>query len=252
MKGGSFSLNLKRFGLWPPKRLIGTNDLPPTIVNSIPKSGTHLVETMLCETGSFYRPFYPTFNTRLHTVSKLRNAIRGLRSGQVLFAHFPFSEDLQKIISATNCKLIFVVRDPRDVVISNAHFIPTLHKHVHFAALASLSFEERLDILIRGSQDLKVPSIFDKTAPFVDWMDHADHVVHFEKLSRNAEVSEKLEATNALYKALSITEVATMPETGTSSTTFRKGVSGDWVKVLSAEQQNLFLESDMLFKLGYR
>jgi|GEM_PF-1739247 len=252
MKGGSFSLNLKRFGIWPPKRWLGAKGLPPTIVNSIPKSGTHLVETMLCETGPFYRPLYPTFNPRLHSVSHLCKAISTLKSGQVLFAHFPFSEELHNVITATSCKLIFVVRDPRDVVISNAHFIPSLHKHVHYAALAALSFDERLDILIHGSSDLYVPSVFEKTAPFVDWMNHADHVVRFEKLSKNAEKSEKLEETKAIFSALGLREAVTTLETGTSSTTFRKGVSGDWINVLTAQQQKQFQESDIMCKLGYR
>lgn len=251
MSGNEISLNLKRFGIWPPKRLFTQSRLEPVLVNSIPKSGTHLVETILCETGPFYRPFHPTFNPRLHKTEQLGRAIANLKRGQILFAHFPYSEDLLRLILARECKLVFVARDPRDVVISNAHFIPTLPKHVHFKALSGLAFEERLEILISGSVELEVPSIFEKTEPFVDWMEHADHIVHFENLSRNADLSMKQQETGNLLKALGADAHQVEVEIKAASTTFRKGVSGDWVNVLSPRQQQKFTDSEMLRKLGY-
>ena len=246
-----FAWDLERFGFWPPKRLLTNKDLKPILVNSIPKSGTHLIESLLCKNGPFYRPMAPTFNPRLHTEERLADAIKNLRSNQMLFSHFPYSKRLADVIQKSGVTFLFIIRDPRDIVVSNAHFIPTLEKHVHHNAIGDLPFKQRLDILIRGSNQHNVPSVFDKTNPFTPWLDEPGITVRFEYLSRSASDSERNNETLRLLKYVGVEKTNASLNREGSSTTFRKGVSGDWANSLSSEQVQLFETEELLRKLGY-
>lgn len=243
--------DLKRFGFWPPKRIFPSAELKPVLINSIPKSGTHLLESLLCNNGPFYRPMLPTFNPRLHSVQQLISAIKTLKKNQMVFSHFPYSNELASAIAESGVNFVFVIRDPRDVVVSNAHFIPTLTKHVHYQALHELPFEQRLDILIKGSDSLKVESVFDKTTPFAPWTNELGITVRFENLSRNAEADTKLQETSRLLQFIGLNTDATTIHSEGKSTTFRKGLSGDWTNHLTQEQISCFESSELLTKLGY-
>ena len=245
--------NLERFGLAPPKRFLNRSDVRPVLVNSIPKSGTHLLESLLCKNNVYYRRLLPTYNPRIHSIDILTTQIARMQKGEVLFSHFPYSATLDRSLKDHDVASIFLLRDPRDIVISNAHFIPTLKKHVHFRALAHLTFDERLDILIRGSESLEVPSIFEKYEPFVPWVEHADLVLRFETLSKNASAEVKEES---MRKIMDLTgAIFSWKDTKTDSTqntTFRKGISGEWSSILNEEQKTLFYENSVIRSLGYR
>jgi len=242
--------DLLRFGVIPPRAVISFSKARPLLVNSFPKSGTHLLESLLCRSAGYHRPLAPTYNPRIHKTSALCNALGRLQAGQVLFSHFPFDKVIVDAARMNNVGIIFVYRDPRDIVISNAHFIPTLPKHVHYKELETLTLENRLDILINGSKDLNVPSIFDRFDPFIPWLGHADLCLRFEALSRNSAAEERDSALMSLWN------IAGIPPPGvvaakSGSTTLRKGISGEWVDVLTPEQVARFQASDVLQQLGY-
>jgi hypothetical protein len=70
---------------------------------------------------------------------KTTRNISGLKRGQYAPAHLPYSDDVAKLIEETSCKIITIIRDPRDVYISAAMYLAhmdTTHPgHKHFASL---------------------------------------------------------------------------------------------------------------------
>jgi hypothetical protein len=54
---------------------------------------------------------------------KAARAISGLRCGQYAPAHLPYSGDLVKLIEGKSCKIVTIIRDPRDVYISAAMYL---------------------------------------------------------------------------------------------------------------------------------
>jgi hypothetical protein len=245
--------NLERFGLFPPKRIVSAIKARPILVNSIPKSGTHLIESLLCKNNVYYRKLSPTYNPRIHSTKILSNQISQMNRNEVIFSHFPYSPDLLYTTKSHDVASLFLMRDPRDIVVSNAHFIPTLKKHVHHQALVNLRFDQRLDILIRGSESLEVPSIFEKYEPFVPWVEHADLVLRFETLSKNASAEEKTASMNKIMALTGIEFPQENQETdSTQNTTFRKGISGEWASILNEEQKELFATNNVIRTLGYK
>jgi hypothetical protein len=161
------------------------------IVNSIPKSGTHLVERALNLMGISSKP--PLFLSSataeryqkagsgdiqvgvgmpvLVAADCLRTALASHEANQVVTAHVPYSSGMQAILAELNYRMILIVRDPRDVAVSLAQHISREKTHRLHAEFAALTAEQRIQHAIQGfdGQLENVAQRFRSVLPWAKW-----------------------------------------------------------------------------------
>jgi len=169
------------YGLKPFSKIIN-DDLPPVIVNSFPKSGTHLLGRIIKQLNYHEIPImvlndnYLDFNkngdwnkwepiVNAGLSEKIINpkrigcpstvAVSKLRMGQYFVSHLKHSTKMNKLIEKKSIKHIFIIRDLRDVICSMANYRMNLKAHAYlpnwYFYLKSLQTEdERLLTCIKG------------------------------------------------------------------------------------------------------
>ena len=117
---------LERFGLSPAKlgRRLTTHDGPRVFCITVPKAGTHLLERALCLHPALARKLLPTVRSNnVARLGGLEGIARGLRPGQVAMSHLHHTPDHAEILSREGLVTIFLIRDPRDIVVSEAVYL---------------------------------------------------------------------------------------------------------------------------------
>jgi hypothetical protein len=138
---------------------------PRIFVNSLPKAGTHLLLAELAR-------FDGMQNSALHLdapkirlkdqitaegfpvidLDKVDSCLSRVRKGQFFSAHLYWTEELERLLSGRGVAMLFVVRDPRDILLSQLHYAVGLRRHRLHEFLAGIDTEEdRLRALIRGN-----------------------------------------------------------------------------------------------------
>ncbi|WP_203290887.1 sulfotransferase domain-containing protein [Maricaulis parjimensis] len=239
---------------------------PPVIVNSIPKSGTHLMMQMaraLPRTryfGSFLAQS-PSTSLRLRKQGEIDFHIDRIVPGEVIGAHLHYSDATHAALSRINALNIFIYRDPRDVVVSSLFY---LRDAVSWNAISKAirgmgSDEERLIAIINGVEAAGFPGLAERLAPYTGWKS-ADGVfaVSFEEARTNPQ---------AVASRLADAYQARSPQTldpdqrdrvmnavsGGKSHTFRQGKVGNWVEHFTPPVQAAFdaQAGRLLEELGY-
>jgi hypothetical protein len=248
--------------------------------NSFPKSGTHLLAQVLhafpqlgpaVDRGMGPILTYVPENGRRRTSQEILADLRALKAGDLCFGHVIAAPEIIDYMSRQPLAHYFIVRDPRDVVISHAFFLADkavdhVH-HAYYKELASLDDRIRASILGRpdwgSKQPLEgdFPDIGARFQPYLDWLAQPGVLVlHFEDFiqSRQDALASLLDyaeqcgfQTRVLREqAMKILTNAIDPK---SSFTFRGGRVGDWQKHFTAEHKALFKQcvGDLLVRLGY-
>jgi Sulfotransferase domain len=296
------------------------------VANSIPKSGTHLLDRLLMLLGfelvdlggtrphlakSNYR--FPMINKRLKSIFGLRGpedvmgigphlveggrfrpARRLLRGrgekvtvgvvspqpisrrwltrrlskvpdGGFVNAHCIYTPELADIFRQQGMRTVCILRDPRDVAVSQMHYIKQLENHfAHEGYMALPSDSERLLLAIRGGElgGRRLQSLAERYRQFLRWEhDGGAAVAKFEDLvgtkGGGSEEAQRL-AVERLARHLGVeVDEATMGavEEGLFGVgrTFRKGQIGGWRKEFSAEHEVAVKEvlGSLLVELGY-
>ena len=248
--------DLQRFGLTPRKlgARLGGGPAPKALIVSVPKSGTHLIERALCLHPRLYRPLIRTVNeTNIESLGGWPRLASRLRPGGVLVSHLHFDAQRAAIARFHGLRTILMIRDPRDVVVSNAHFIPTRPDHYLYDALsAEPDLHSRIRLLIVGDAARGVPSIGQHLAAFDGWRAGGALVVRFESLigerggSSGAAQAERL---HDLARHLGFGEdrpawVQTVRARlfSEESPTFRRGQAGQWRESFTTDLWRLFDE----------
>src|ERR1041385_604268 len=177
---------LQRFGLSPgklPARVLNRSQ-PKVLCVSIPKSGTHLIERALCLHPRLYRRILPTVKSaNLHRWGDLDHLLAPLRPGQIVMAHLPYEPDHPKTTAARGTSVIFVIRDPRDVVVSEAHYLAANRSHrLHELFRGQATLKDMVLLNVRGNEEHGVFSIGEKLDRYRGWLDSGALVVRFEDL----------------------------------------------------------------------
>jgi hypothetical protein len=244
---------LRRFGLTPDKlryrlRNVG---MPKVLCVSLPKSGTHLVERALCLHPRLYRSLRPTVAPGMRTWDGLDEALRRLRPGALLVAHLPHDASYGRILARRGARAICTIRDPRDVVLSQVHFIMGRRFHPHHARFAELrTLSQRLELAIRGDEGATIPSIRERLERYAGWLDGSSHVVRFEDLvgpKGGGDLDVQRRSVSDLYVYLGIDVSPDHVERvcgnlfSTSSPTFRRGAIGQWRERFPPHIKELFV-----------
>jgi len=257
---------LRRFGLSPDKlgpRLTNRAE-PKVLCVSVPKAGTHLLERALCLHPRLYRKLVGTVRTRhLRKWGSVGPVLDRLRPGQVLMTHLHHTPELEEALRARDIRTVFLVRDPRDVVVSEANYLARRRDHrLHDLFAAQVTPKDKLLLVIRGDPAQGAVSIGRKLERYSGWLDSGAAVVRFEDLigaAGGGEDSRQLGALRAIYGHLGLAaDEATLRAIqaelhSEESPTFHKGAIGAWRKAFDQEVAEAFrAETDGLpARYGY-
>ena len=296
------------------------------VANSIPKSGTHLLDRLLVLLGfelvdlggvrphlakSNYR--FPMINKRLKSIfglrgpedvmgigphlvegGRLRAARRLLRGrgekvtvgvvspqlisrrwlarrlskvpdGSFVNAHCIYTPELADLFRQQGMRTVCILRDPRDVAVSQMHYIKERRQHfAHEGYMALPSDRERLLVSIRGGEldGRRLQSLAERYRQFLSWeRDGGAVMVKFEDLvgtkGGGSEEAQRL-AVGRVARHLGVAEEEeTLRRVEKDlfgvGRTFRKGQIGGWREEFSAEHEEAVKEvmGSLLVELGY-
>lgn len=166
---------------------------PPIIVNSIPKSGTHLLLQIARSLPDTH--YYGAFINWASSVTLIRRSqsqidrmVRRMIPGEVAGAHLHYSEYTSKVLLQQNVAHWLIVRDPVDIVLSEVHYLRHMNWHHRMAReFRHLSEQAAIELCLDGSQ--KSPGLFppfdDRLRPYLSWLDQpAVTLVRYEDLLR--------------------------------------------------------------------
>lgn len=244
---------------------------PPVLVNSIPKSGTHLLHVVAASLPGVrdYHSFVASVPSVVHrprSEAATRARLDRIAPGELLRAHLWHSAAAAGQLRRMNVVHLLIVRDPRDVVVSEAHYLaemaPWHGLHRAFAERGDLS--ERVRLAIEGLAPTRprwYPPVGERLAPYVRWTaEPGVHTVRFEDLVGDGRADAVHTAASAYaaasagavdVEAVTRRAVAAMGERRTH--TFRQGGAGGWRSVFTAEHRDLFKRygGALLADLGY-
>lgn len=256
--------NLDRFGLSPRKlrSRLTNRDGYAIVSNSLPKAGTHLLERALCLTTPIYRAPVRTLHRRTLR-NDLDTILARLKPNQLLVTHLEFTSERASLLSRPGLRTILLVRDPRDIVVSQSHFIPQKSTHAHHATFAGLSDpNERMRLVIRGSAEADYPSLRERLDEYAGWLSAPVLLIRYEDIVGPAGGGDSIRQIKALdrvfrHVGLELTEsqVAGLAAKMFShaSPTFRRGTTEQWREQFDDATTRLFNEQvgDLARAFGY-
>ncbi len=237
---------------------------PRVLINSVPKAGTHLLTSMLGVTpqlqdsrlwieNRFVNALAPkherTRRFALHRPS-LDRYLATIRNGQFAVGHFDYYPEILDALNDADIRTVFVIRHPLDIIVSKFHYIKALRRHaMHDYFVGLPSDDDRLDLLIRGSEQPESFGLADELRAFKGWLDAPGvFTVRFEDLvgSRGGGddiVRRRTQATLLEFLGLPPDAFAKQ-ESRNSSATFRKGWINAWSDLLTPERLSRLSEDD--------
>jgi hypothetical protein len=255
---------LRRFGLTPqklPHRLLNRTQ-PRVFCNSLPKSGTHLLERALCLHPALYRHLYPTIHEgNIDARGGLDPLLAHLRPGEILVAHLARRSGWDDAVARAEARGLIMLRDPRDIAVSMSHYTlaETTHPwHSHYASLPSL--HDRIRLTICGNDVVAPLRVLLKG--YADWSDAGALTVRFEDLvgpEGGGDEVRQVDTLRGIYAHLGVP----LDDAGIDrvrhqlfskrSPTFRRGTIGQWRAVFDAELSDLFEREarELLDACGY-
>jgi hypothetical protein len=255
-----------RFGLTPQKlaaRALNRTE-PKILCNSLPKAGTHLLERALCLHPRLYRKFVPTISDqKIHRWNGLDALLARVRPGQIVLCHLHFRPEYQQYVAECGIRSIFLIRDPRDVVVSQAFYIAGERRHpLHQLFARQPTLKDRLRIAIQGDAAHGLPSVGQRLNEFAGWLSASDLVIRFEDLigaEGGGSVRLQRQALRALYLAVGLSPQEELFDSivqqlfSSASPTFRRGRTGQWRECFDPELEEMFqdIAAEQLVRYGY-
>lgn len=160
-------------------RLVG----PKILMNSIPKAGTNLLEQALSQFPLLHRSSFRTLRGWNSVDASTLVKIHRLKPGAVVAAHLPAHSDLLDALEESDVKVLLMVRDPRDQLVSYVNYVTRMDfthpAHKYFANLPNDSV--RLLAAINGVEGIKSPAS-EMLERFSGWLQSDAMIVRFEDL----------------------------------------------------------------------
>lgn len=151
---------------------------PPIVVNSLPKSGTHLMlQITRTLPGSRYLGNFiattPSLSLKERSPDLLSSKIMALLPSETLGAHLYYSNKVASTLNEMNAIHIFMYRDPRAVLLSEIFYLTEMNvfhrMHKHFSKLDE--FGDRLNLALEGF-DALYPKAAARYLPYADWIEN--------------------------------------------------------------------------------
>lgn len=267
---------------------------PRLFLNSIPKAGAHLAERALEELGyvrgqgplgsatvfgrrqlskSLLRRPWVTADVVLVGIelvapvraSWLRRRLSGVGQGRYLRGHVQHSGAFASLLEELDFRVLHVVRDPRDVAVSHAHYMLARPKHPFHRFYRDLGdWNQRLAFSISGGW---IPgagylvSIAERYRLMEAWETYPGSLtLRFEDLvgeRGGGSESAQLDSLQSLSDLVEVSEpdlAQIALDIFGGSSTFRKGHIGGWRDSFEASHHELFgcFPDDLLLRWGYQ
>lgn len=262
---------LNQFGLLPPRTLLSAFGAKPVLANSIPKAGTNLLIQTLTMIDYYHRKIHKTFYES--NENELKSIVTKNNRNKILVGHLPYNEKLGEDLKNNSVIKILIVRDPRDIALSNVHYIQSIDKshrlHKYFSKNLK-SFNERLSASICGIPAIELngePASMDvgwHIRRYLGWcIDPECLVIRFEDLigkngggtdERQHETLRKILEHLSINKSEGEIETIAKKIFNPGSRTFNRGVIGQWKLVYKNQHIRQFecVAGDCIDALGYR
>jgi hypothetical protein len=243
--------------------------LQPFIMNSIPKSGTHLLKQMLKSIPHVrHNPYNEFYEGYPRDLQRHYHQLSQMRSNEFGAGHIFYSPEWSSMLKQLGMKHIFLSRDPRDIIVSFTYFIvekyPYHPLHSYFKEDLKTN-KQRYMCLIHGvkKEKIKYPSIDEWIGRFQKWIKDSNTLsITFEDLMNSPDSRTKTITTivNYLWKGLrppvSIPQMVSVMERNMApdqSLTFRSGKKGSWKHEFDEETKEAFkkVTGNLLIELGY-
>src|SRR5215210_4129016 len=183
--------------------------------------------------------------------------------GGFVTAHCVYTPELADLFHEGGMRVVCILRDPRDVAVSQMHYLKQLKNHfAHEEYMALPSDHERLLVSIRGGElgGRRLQSLAERYRQFLRWeREGGAAVVKFEDLvgtkGGGSAEAQRL-AVEGVARQLGVDEgtlgVVEEDLFGVGRT-FRKGQIGGWREEFSAEHERAVKEvvGSLLVELGY-
>jgi hypothetical protein len=253
----------------------GLGSAPVFFTNSFPKSGTHLLTQVLegfplvgpaVDSGLPAVVMFEGASGRERTTPEILRDLKRLTHGDIGYGHLHARPQIVDLFTAEGFCAYFILRDPRDVVVSHVHYVTEIEpNHVHHAYYTQTlkTFDERLSVSILGRPDAvnPFPDIAGRFAPFLGWLTQpAVLALKYEEFNtdRAAAVGKVLRHAVQRGFRLALPEDQAVERLMAQmdpqrSPTFRQGKSGGWRAKFTAEHKALFkrVAGNLLVELGY-
>jgi len=274
----------------------------PIFQNSIPKSGTHLLKNILLHMRPELRlskygeikPYHFDKNRvgydrikgeldkgnfailkdqsvngkRLQSEDEWKRTIHQAHYKNLIIGHIAYKDSIVQILNSRKIHKIFLYRDPRDIVISRAHYmyrttgsISSRPVSIYFSMIED--FHERVRICIEGNHNFPEEHILHRNIrdTYSDWLgwleDESVLSIKYEELTSD-EDQKRLSILNRIASHCNVSKNEKLIQRMKNAydikpETFRKGNQGAWKTDLSPENRQLFKDicGDLLIHLGY-
>jgi len=266
------------------------------LANALPKSGTNLLQKLFELMGYKYAKLGIAESLILGNMYPVRQIIRGAKfdknpictgfyspvaisskwlssrldrvsENEYISGHASYSERLDFVLKKSNVKVVHIVREPRDVLVSHAYFFAKKKDYFLYPILANISFEDRIRTTLQGGYykeiKLQLNSFQNALENILEW-EKSDNclIVKFEDLigEKGGGSREKQNETIKIILHFIQREdlLENAEELGSKlyggTHTFRKGQNEAWREELS---EKLIAEinssiGDLILKLGYK
>jgi hypothetical protein len=246
---------------------------PPALANSFPKSGTHLLVQVIeglpdrVNYGAFLASTVSSFQFRERSDENTCGFIRGFVPGEIIRGHLCYEPLYADELNKRHTVNYFIYRDPRDVVVSEAHYLRDMNRwhklHPYFRDAATM--EDAIMLSINGLDPpvpgIPYPNIAARFNRYIGWLDRDDCLsIRFEDLvsEQQPEIIRSIAEFYAPRTQTSFDVEAATTHMRTliapkKSHTFRSGKKAGWQREFTAAHRARFAEvtGDLLLRLGY-
>ena len=233
-------------------RIKGRLNGPKVVLNSLPKSGTHLIETLFFELPniSHYGGRTIMMNSHDNSIAQGLKKLSKVGKGQFVPAHIQYDDVVYSFFKENQFKVIQMIRDPRDVLISHWLYVKNLDKtHKAHEYISSLENDfEQFKAVVVGKEGIVEPFAA-VASKFYGWFDKQDIlIVRFEDLvgskgggsdTKQFEVVKSIANHIGFLSSDKEMETLTGKIFSTKSSTFNTGTIGKWKKVFKQEHKDL-------------
>ena len=216
------------------------------------------------------------FSGRQRSDREILEDLHRLLPGDIAYGHVHAFPEAVDLLCQDAFATYFILRDPRDVVVSHVHYIAEMapnHIHHRYYHEVLHSYDERLEASICGVSITELerasgmpvleplPDISARFAPYLDWLSHPEILtLRYEDFITDREISlgkiydhavlRGFASNHSRTEAIHILEECINP---LRSPTFRSGKVGGWRSEFKENHQRLFSQigGDLLARLGY-
>lgn len=182
----------------------------PVFLNSVPKSGTHLLRNVV----RMFVPVDQQYHDTFIQFPVLRQNLKAFsaKEPQLSWGHLLFADDCAIVLKKVHHLLL--VRDPYDWVLARARFFLSDNFEAELEHLKddNAPMADILNMMIFGIYQ-KVPSLWDiYTHNCVSWLGTAAHLVKYEELVANCKALDTPQAETYFTELLGKCGITKMPD----------------------------------------